>query len=132
MSEALSRTGARVVHWLPETDLRNSHDGLTDLAKKKLGVRVDELKIGECIMFINSSWTAFKILMPVAKDRGGGAIVLHYKHPAGHKLNPKAVLNVPRFMRGTEINYTHALQEQVCHARFPNRPVAEVLAEVVH
>lgn len=121
MSELES--GAKIVHWVPEADLRNSHDGLAQLAKKSLKVNVNELKVGECVMFINASWTAFKVYC-------ANNIILHYKHPEGHRLNARAVTTVPMFMRGREINYTKALRHEVLRTRYPNRSLSVLEAEL--
>lgn len=98
--------GAKIIHWMPNTDLRNNHHGLADLAKKQLKVDVGDLKVGECVMFVNAAFTAFKIYCP-------NNFVLHYKHPEGHKLNARAVLQVPHFMRGSEVGYKDSLRAVV-------------------
>lgn len=116
--------GAKIVRFIPHADLRCSHDGLAKLAKDELKVKVDDLKVGECVMFVNSAWTAFKIYC-------ANNVILHYKDPRGHKLNVQAVYSgVPTFMKGREINYSKALTYEVLKARFPNRNTASLLAEL--
>jgi hypothetical protein len=118
------QTGAIVRGWLPGADLRNSHDGLKLLIKKELSINVDkDLKLGECVMCINTNWSAFKILF---RDN----ILLHYKHPEGHRLNARAILSVPRFMKGTQINYEKALRHEIIKLRYPHKDPKEIEAEL--
>lgn len=102
----MSLTTTKVIHWMPNTDMRNSHVGLAEIAKKELGVKVEDLKVGECVLFVNTSFNAFKIYCP-------NDFVLHYRHPKGHRLNARAVINVPHFMRGSHVNYDKALRAEV-------------------
>lgn len=92
----------KILHWLPDTDLRNGHAGLAELAKKKLKVDVDDLKVGEFVMFMNSHFTAFKIYC-------SHRVLLHYKEKDGARLNAKAILSLPHFISGQHINYDKAL-----------------------
>ncbi len=92
----------KIVNWVPDTDLRNGHQGLADIAHKKLKIDVDTLPPGEFVMFVNSSWTAFKIY-------AANHMILHHKQPEGHRLNPKATMLIPHFLRGQRINYDKAL-----------------------
>ena len=92
----------KIVHWLPDTDLRNNHAGLAEIAKKKLKLEVDDLQPGEFILFVNTSWTALKVY-------AANNTILHHKQKDGHRLNPKAALLVPHFISGQSLNYNKAL-----------------------
>lgn len=98
---------------LYDIDMWNGHDGLAKLIKQKLKMNVDELEPGQFVLCINKSWTALKAY-------GANHIILHHKVPDGKRLNPKAVMRLPRFIRGQQINYDKALTEQV-HAEYLQR-----------
>ncbi len=105
----------RVLHFVPNADLRCSHQGLSDIAKEELGVSTSDLKIGEFVIFVNGSWTQLKAYC-------SNNIVLHYKKADGSRLNAKAVMQLPRFIRGQDIGYKEALTEVIeaeYSARYP-------------
>lgn len=73
-------TGGRIVQVILNADLRNSHDGLLELARKA-GVNLRRLAIGEYIVFLNPQRNRFKILAPAPGGRG--TLVISYKSYAG-------------------------------------------------
>jgi hypothetical protein len=98
----VTMSNGKVLHYIPDADMRNCHQGLALLAKKHLKINVTDLKPGEFVLFVNSSWTAIKIF-------GSDHCYMHYKRPDGARLNAKAVLSLPHFVRGQNINYDKAL-----------------------
>lgn len=92
---------SKLVHFLTDVDLRNSHDGLAALAKKAK-INVEALKVGEFVLFINAKITAVKLY-------GANNWVSSYKHPQGHRLNPATLVNLPKFVEGGKISYPQAL-----------------------
>ncbi len=46
-----------------------------------------------------------------------GGIIAHLKMPAGQRINPKTIAEIPRFFNGSKINYDAALRE-VMHKEF--------------
>lgn len=98
--------GAQVLHWIPDCDMRMSHDGLHALIRKKLGVRAEDLKPGELVLCINASRTVFKLV-------AANNFIIHYKHPSG-TLNYHALVKLPgQFLRSQRINYKAALTEHM-------------------
>lgn len=95
---------SRVVHCVPNTDMRNNHLGLAELARKQLKVKIEELRPNEFVVFINSAWTAYKMYQ-------GGSLntVLHYKSEQGDRLNAKAVIQSTQHALNGEIGYKKAL-----------------------
>lgn len=98
----------RVLHWLPDVDMRNGHEGLAQIIKKELKVNVEDLKRGEFVLCINTSWTQFKMY-------GAHNLILHYRRPEGGRLNHKALLRLPAqgFGRGVEFAYKQALTDTI-------------------
>lgn len=92
---------ARVVHLIRDVDMRNSHDGLAELAKKVLSVDTDRLAPGEFVMYVNTSQTMVKLQH--------GRWLLSYKKPDRSRLNAKALLALPSFAQGADIGYEKAL-----------------------
>lgn len=92
----------KVLHWVPDVHMYNGHEGLAAIARKELRIKVDELKPGEFVLFMNKSFTAFKVY-------AANNMILHHKSPTGSRLNAKAVLQLPHFIKGQHINYDKAL-----------------------
>ena len=95
-------TDGKVLHWVPDTYMNNAHEGLAAIAKKELKVNVSDLRPGEFVLFMNARFTAFKVY-------GAGNMILHYRDPNNRRLNAKAVLQLPHFIRGQHINYDKSL-----------------------
>ena len=81
---------SKILGWLPDTHMAFSHHGLRDIAKKKLKIDLLDLKQGEYVIFINSSWSAFKMFGP-------GNTFFYKRHPDNKRLNPKAIMLTPAF-----------------------------------
>jgi len=91
-----------VMHLYMNTPMYNSHDGLAVIAKKENGVDVKALKVGQFCLFINPPCTACKLF-------AANNVILYYKHPKGHRLNPQALQMIPQFFDGQDIGYNKAL-----------------------
>lgn len=86
-----------------DADLRNGHDGLAAIAKKKK-IDVTKLEPGRYIVFVNSSKD--KIKMYAASN-----VVAYYKCRAGEKLNLLAIREIPKsFTASGQIDYDSALK----------------------
>lgn len=72
--------GGRIAQVLLNVDLRNSHDGLMEIAKKR-GITAEDLKPGQYLVFVNDNKDRFKIFAMAPSGRG--AIVAYYKSYAG-------------------------------------------------
>lgn len=95
----------KVMYVIPHVDMRNSHLGLMEIAKKNK-VSSSAIKPGEFILFINNPFNACKLL--AAND-----VVIYYKHPKGHRLNYKALQLLPHFFDGQDIGYSSALKHVI-------------------
>jgi len=100
-----------VMHVYPNVCMSNGHDGLAIVAKKENKVNVRKLRVGEFALFINRGFTACKLV-------AANNIVLHYKHPKGHRLEYAALTLIPHFYNGQNIEYTKAL-DMVIRKNYP-------------
>jgi hypothetical protein len=96
-------THQKILRYFPETDMRNGHDGLTKIAQKQ-GIRVDQLGLGEFVLFVNRNLNHAKLFTP-------GNVIAHLRMPNRHKIDPRTISLIPKFFNGTKINYTGALKE---------------------
>ncbi len=85
---------SRVLHVIEETDMRCRQEGLLDQAKKKNGVRADELKPGDIIVFLNTKKDRLMVLtmLPEAESVG---FLGYYRSPHG-RVPPEAIEFIPR------------------------------------
>lgn len=95
----------RVVRYFPDTDLRNGHDGLTNLAQKN-GIKIKDLPWGEFLIFMNTSQTMLKMFSQ-------GGVICHLKMPGRTKIDPRTIALIPRFFNGTYIQYSKALEKVI-------------------
>jgi len=99
-------SNGKILHWIPDVHMANCHDGLAEIAKKKLKINVADLRPGEFVIFTNASFTAIKAY-------GAGETILHHRSPDRQRLNPKAAMLLPHFIKGQDINYDKALAKVV-------------------
>lgn len=94
----------KVLHVIPEVSMIYGHKGLSEAAAKaRLGIKPEELKQGEFIMFINKAFTAVKLL-------AANEVLIYYRHPKRHRLNYEALRLIPNFFDGRSLNYPKALR----------------------
>lgn len=106
----------RVLHWIPNVDLRCKFDGLAAIVKKECGINVQDLRPGEFAMCINTSWTQIALF-------GANNCIMYHRNWDGSRLNPKALKALPAFVSGQDIGYRRALdkviREEFAHT-YPN------------
>lgn len=95
----------KIIRVVFNTDLRNSHDGLTIIAKE-LKVNTNDLKPGQFVVFVNTAKTAIKIY-------AAGNTVVHFRPPGGKKLNLKTIAMIPSYFNGGEFKYDKALKDVI-------------------
>jgi hypothetical protein len=95
----------RVLRVVFNTDLRNSHDGLSILAKD-FKIDTAQLRPGEYIVFVNRSKTALKLY-------AAGQVVAHFRMPTHRKMDMRVISLIPRFFNGRELKYDDALRELI-------------------
>jgi hypothetical protein len=89
-----------IVTVLAETDLRNGHQGLMQLAQKNR-INVLNLEAGSFVLFLNRKQTAFKLY-------AANNTIVHYKHPRG-RVNLGAIEYFPRIFNAGKFSYDKAL-----------------------
>lgn len=92
----------RVLHIFKESDLRCMHDGLSKIAKTRAGVNLSNLKKGEFVFFINTSFDKIKIFCP-------NQMVCYLRSPQG-RLNAEALKHIPNTFDGSDFSYGKALE----------------------
>lgn len=95
----------RIVRFFPDVDMRNGHDGLTELARSHK-INVSDLVNGEYCLFLNRKLTHVKLFAP-------GNVIAHLKLPDNKKIDPSTIALIPRFFDGSKINYDKALSEAI-------------------
>lgn len=95
----------RIVRIIFNTDLRNSHDGLTTLAHD-FDIDTATLKPGEYVVFINAKKNALKFF-------AAGQVVAHFRMPSHRKMDMRIIGMIPRFFNGRELKYDDALKELI-------------------
>lgn len=96
------------MHLYTSVCMYNSHEGLAQIAKKENGVNVKALKPGQFCLFINPPFNACKLY-------AANNVILYYRHPKNHRLDPNAVRLIPQFFDGEnqDIGYNKALAKVI-------------------
>lgn len=93
----------RVLQIFLNADLRCSHDGLREIAKKG-GLDVKDLQPGQYIVFLNCAKNRLKLY-------AAGNVVAYMKQPDGGRIDIRMIAELPRAFNGTSINYETAIKE---------------------
>jgi hypothetical protein len=112
------RADNSLVGYHGEFDFRLGIDGIREFFKKKRiyidngkrKLELDNLEPGEFIALVNRDQTGVKLV-------GRSNIVVYQKTPKGQKLHPGAIVLIPRYFNGKEIDLTRA-QEQAIREDF--------------
>lgn len=93
----------RIIRCFFETDMRMSHPGLTDIARKHK-VDIDQVGDGEHLIFINSAQNKMKML---SKNN----VLSYLRLPGNRRVSLEAIAEIPRVYGAPgEINYERALK----------------------
>lgn len=95
----------RLLHFFPNSDLRCSHDGLKLIAKKKK-VDLSNMKMGDCVIFMNSAGTKLKMF-------ASGTKALLFVSNDNRKIAVETIQFLPQYVQGGELNYRGALREAI-------------------
>ncbi len=95
----------RLLHFIPDTDLRCSHEGLKLVAKKKK-INLDDMRIGDCVIFANRSLNKIKMFA------SGTKCMVFYSND-GRKIATDTIQFLPAFLSGGELNYRGALKTAI-------------------
>lgn len=82
----------RIAQVILDVDLRNSHDGLMEIARKR-GVSLKDLKPGQYLVFVNLQRDRFKIFAPAPNGRG--AIIVYYRAYQG-RVDRESIETIPQ------------------------------------
>lgn len=93
----------RVLQVFLNADLRCSHDGLREIAKKG-GLDVKDLQPGQYIVFLNAAKNRLKLY-------ASNNVVAYMKQPDGSRIDPRMIAELPRAFNGTTINYESAIKD---------------------
>jgi hypothetical protein len=100
-----------LVRYYPDTDMRNGHDGLAEMARKS-GIKIDNLGAGEFLAFVNRARNKLKLY-------NGQELVAYLRLKDNRKIDPRVIQNLPRYFDGTKINYDAAMRDSLMKY-FPN------------
>ena len=92
----------KVIEVFYDIHMHNGHDGLERILKDD-GTKLDK---GQVAVFINTSWTALKMLTP---DR----VLLHFKQPGPRPIDPNTIPYLPTCINGNKLDYSKALDAAV-------------------
>lgn len=95
----------KIVRYFSDVHLGNAHAGLFRLASKE-GINMKAIGSGEYVVFVNRAQTAFKMFAQ-------GNVIAHYKNPANRRIDPKTIVELPRYFNGGAINYDAALKKVI-------------------
>jgi hypothetical protein len=112
----------RIAQVILDVDLRNSHDGLMEIAKKK-GIGLKDLKPGQYLVFVNLNRDRFKIFAPAPNGRG--AIIVYYRAYQG-RVDRESIETIPQafgLKRGFETGPKLAAR---LDEKLPQRPLRQL------
>ena len=97
----------RVVSLIYNVPMAYSHRGLKELAMKTLKLNLDDLKVGEFVLFVNKPYNAFKLFAT------GNTFVYHREPNPNALLSPDVLKMIPTFFVGTSIRIPTDISAQV-------------------
>lgn len=100
MTKDFVRSKPRIVRYISGVHMGLAHLGL----KKIAGELIDGLDSGEFVIFMNSKQNAFKLLAP-------NNILVYYRHPKNHRIDPRVISLIPLVFDGKEIKMDLALKK---------------------
>ncbi len=93
----------KILRIFPETAMYYSHQGLRSIAAKNK-IDVDELEMGEFLVFINKRLNSVKILT-------AGNVLCYLKTIDQRRLEMKTIQMIPAFFEGSQFKYDKALEQ---------------------
>ncbi len=95
-----------IIRCFLDSDLRCSHDGLAEQAKKS-GIKVEDLKTGEYVVFVNHKKDRVKVYAAFN-------VLAYLKLPPGTSMDLNVIRAIPRaFTASGRLDYDKALKETV-------------------
>lgn len=91
----------RIAQVFLNVNLRRSHDGLLEIAKKR-GIDLNEFPRGSYLVFINEVNNRFKLMTPATFTKDGLVIdwlIAYYKSPRG-RIDLNTIYNIPKIFSG--------------------------------
>lgn len=95
---------SNIISHFPDTDMRNSHAGLTAIAK---AARKDPAKLqkGDFLLFTNTRLTCGKLF-------ASAEIIVHIR-PISGKIDPATIKHFPKYFNGSSLDYKGALKARI-------------------
>jgi hypothetical protein len=91
----------KIVRYFSNADLRGGHDMLRKQATKA-GVDLNNLDVGEFVLFVNKKQNMFKMLTQAK-------VMVFYKQQ--QRLHPATFALIPKYFNGKAIDYEGSLRE---------------------
>lgn len=93
-----------IISHFPDTDMRNSHAGLSAIAKKH---KKDPAKLrqGDFLLFTNTRLTCGKLF-------ASAEVIVHIR-PASGRIDPAVIRHFPEHFNGTSLDYKGALKDRI-------------------
>lgn len=95
----------RAIHFFGNVPMTNGHDGLAEIAAEHK-VKLDDLKPGEFVAFVNKTFTAMKLLCP-------GGVLIHWRNPSHRVLFKEVVDTLPQFMADADIGFSLDVKQAI-------------------
>lgn len=92
----------KIIRVFLNTDMRNQHEGLIQMAKKQK-VDPEKLEDGEHVIFVNAARNKLKVF----SSNG----LLSYKRQEKGRLNMEAIIRIPQSFSGGNLNWKEAQKQ---------------------
>lgn len=99
---------SRLLHVIPDTDMRARHEGLREFAKKR-GVRWKSLRPGDIVAFLNTKRDRVMVLGVLDEEDSFG-LMGYYRSPHG-RVAPEAIQYIPEVFGGGRFDMNAATRK---------------------
>jgi len=98
----------KVLGVIQDVNMGTSHVGLKEIATAE-GLKPEKLQLGEMIIFVNPSRTAFKVLT-------AGNMVAYQRSDDGTRLNAQMLAMIPHYFGGSQFALPKVIETQFSRA----------------
>lgn len=111
----------RLIHFFPETNMANRHDGLSKIAADE-GIDISDLSDGDMLIFLNKAATMIAIIAGVGEEEITYGVLATYKSPVrGQRIDLNALRYIPQTFGGGKIRMDAALREALVERLYAKR-----------
>lgn len=93
-----------ILHVFYDTHMGASHKALGEMFEAK--AKRDELAKGEYVVFLNSAWTACKVLCP-------NNVIMYWRSATGRSLTPDTIRSLPSCVSGSRLSFAGNLEAKL-------------------